>query len=104
MQATRGAFNSRCEAQAGRGARLNQKVLWPLLHTLVPLVHGAALRSMRPVGGCLPPLQGASLESIELRAGGMIMEEWPRTRTVATSAASAAAVVRTSMRFELGSN
>lgn len=47
---------------------------------LVPLVQGALFGSMTPVGACLPLLQGGSSESIELRAGGMIIEPWPRTR------------------------
>ena len=34
-------------------------------------MQGARLGSMVPVGGCLPPDHGASVESIEFRAGGL---------------------------------
>ena len=44
-----------------------------------PFVHGALFSSMTPVGGCFPFDHGGSVESIELRAGGMIMEECPTT-------------------------
>lgn len=57
----------------------NQKVLCPLLQMLVPLVHGAFLASILPIGGCFPPEKAGVSESMELRAGGMIMLEWPCT-------------------------
>jgi hypothetical protein len=56
---------------------LNQNVLWPLSHTLVPFVQGAFLASIAPVGGCLPPLYSGNSASIELRAGGIIIELCP---------------------------
>ena len=52
-------------------------MLWPLLQVVVPLVHGARLASIQPVGGCLPPEYCGSSASIEFRAGGMIIELWP---------------------------
>ena len=67
----------------------NQKVLWPLLQVVVPLVHGARLASIQPVGGCLPPEYCGSSASIEFLAGGMIMLLW--AWAVATSAVAAAA-------------
>ena len=51
---------------------LNQNVLCPESHTAVPLVQGARLGSMVPVGGCLPPDHGANVASIEFRAGGLV--------------------------------
>mmetsp|Transcript_17780 Transcript_17780/g.46411 ORF Transcript_17780/g.46411 Transcript_17780/m.46411 type:complete len:213 (+) Transcript_17780:943-1581(+) len=64
----------------------NQKVACPELHTEVPLVQGAFFLSIDPVGGCFPSLHGGSVESIELRAGGIIIDEWPSAhRGVATT-------------------
>ena len=51
-------------------------MLWPLLQVVVPLVHGARLASIQPVGGCLPPEYCGSSASIEFLAGGMIMLLW----------------------------
>ena len=45
-------------------------------------------------------LQGASVESMELRAGGMIMEECPRTVAISSMAVapSSMTTTRTSLR------
>ena len=51
-------------------------MLCPLLQTVVPFVHGAFLASILPTGGCFPLLKAGVSESMEFRAGGMIMLEW----------------------------
>lgn len=58
---------------------LNQKHDWPLLQSLVPLVHRQLYGSMVPVLGCLPSLHSEVSASIELRVGGMISDAWPCT-------------------------
>ena len=51
----------------------NQKVLCPLLHSLVPLVHELTFGSIVPVAGCLPWAHCGSSLSMAFLGGGMIM-------------------------------
>jgi hypothetical protein len=74
---------------------LNQKVLWPLLHTLVPFVHGAFLASIVPMGGCLPPLNAGVSESIAFLGGGMIMLECAWTVVARAAVVTSTAVLST---------